>query len=133
MDGRWPFSIDSASSVPPYEQLRVQVLEGVRSGAFPPGAQLPTVRRLAEQLGIAPNTVARSYRELERDEVIETRGRNGSFIASTGDATQRQAAVAAAAYAERIRQLHLPEDEAVELVRRALAHSLTPIADDPVA
>ncbi len=126
MDGRWPFRIDAASPVPPYEQLRVQVLEGVRAGTFAPGAQLPTVRRLAEELGIAPNTVARSYRELERDEVIETRGRNGSFIASTGDATQRQAAAAAAAYAERIRQLRLPEDEAVELVRRALAHSPHP-------
>jgi DNA-binding transcriptional regulator YhcF (GntR family) len=123
MDERWPFRIDAASSVPPYEQLRVQVIEGVRAGTFPPGAQLPTVRRLAEQLGIAPNTVARSYRELERDEVIETRGRNGSFIASTGDATHRQASAAAAAYAERIRQLRLPEDEALELVRRALAHS----------
>lgn len=123
MDGRWPFRIDAASPVPPYEQLRVQVLEGVRAGTFPPGAQLPTVRRLAEELGIAPNTVARSYRELERDEVIETRGRNGSFIAATGDATQRQAAAAASVYAERIRQLRLPEDEAVELVRRALALS----------
>jgi DNA-binding transcriptional regulator YhcF (GntR family) len=123
MDGPWPFAIDAASPVPPYEQLRVQVLDGVRAGTFPPGAQLPTVRRLAEQLGIAPNTVARSYRELERDEVIETRGRNGSFIAATGDVAQRQGLAAATAYAERIRQLRLPEDEAVELVRRALALS----------
>ena len=123
MTGPLAFAIDAASAVPPYEQLRVQILEGVRTGALSPGTQLPTVRRLAEELGIAPNTVARSYRELERDEVIETRGRNGSFIAATGDATQRQAAAAASAYAERIRQLRLPEDEAVELVRRALAHS----------
>jgi DNA-binding transcriptional regulator YhcF (GntR family) len=117
-----PFTIDPASAVPPYEQLRVQILEGVRAGTLPPGTQLPTVRRLAEELGIAPNTVARSYRELERDEVIETRGRHGSFIAA-GDATQRQAVAAAAAYAERMRQLQLPEDEALELVRRALTHS----------
>jgi DNA-binding transcriptional regulator YhcF (GntR family) len=116
-----PFSIDAASAVPPYEQLRVQILESVRAGTLPPGTQLPTVRRLAEELGIAPNTVARSYRELERDEVIETRGRHGSFIAA-GDATQRQAVAAAAAYAERIRQLRLPDDEALELVRRALFH-----------
>lgn len=122
MERPLPFTIDAASSVPPYEQLRVQVIEGVRAGTLPPGAQLPTVRRLAEHLGIAPNTVARSYRELERDEVIETRGRHGSFVAA-GDATQRQAVAAASAYAERIRQLRLPEDEAVELVRRALAHS----------
>jgi DNA-binding transcriptional regulator YhcF (GntR family) len=123
MDRPWPFAIDPTSPVPPYEQLRTQVLDGVRAGTFPPGAQLPTVRRLAEELGIAPNTVARSYRELERDEVIETRGRNGSFIAATGDATHRQAQAAASAFAERVRQLRLPEDEAIELVRRALAHS----------
>jgi len=122
MDRPRQFIIDATSPVPPYEQLRVQILEGVRTGALPPGGQLPTVRRLAEELGIAPNTVARSYRELERDEVIETRGRNGSFISSAGDAAQRQAAAAAATFAERIRQLRLPEDEALELVRRALAH-----------
>jgi DNA-binding transcriptional regulator YhcF (GntR family) len=116
-----PFAIDAASPVPPYEQLRVQIIEGVRAGTLSPGTQLPTVRRLAEELGIAPNTVARSYRELERDEVIETRGRHGSFIAA-GDAAQRQAVAAASAFAERIRQLHLSDDEAVELVRRALAH-----------
>jgi DNA-binding transcriptional regulator YhcF (GntR family) len=123
MNAPLPFAIDGASAVPPYEQLRVQILEGVKAGSLPPGTQLPTVRRLAEELGIAPNTVARSYRELERDEVIETRGRNGSFIAASGDATQRQATAAAAAYADRIRQLRLPADEAVELVRRALAQS----------
>ena len=123
MDGHWPFRIDAASPVPPYEQLRVQVLEGVRAGTFQPGAQLPTVRRLAEELGIAPNTVARRSRKRERGELSETRGRNGSFSAAPGAATQRQAVAAASLYAERIRQLRLPEDEAVELVRRALALS----------
>ena len=116
-------TLDPASAVPTFLQLRAQLIDRVRSGELKPGTRIPTVRALAEELGIAPNTVARSYRELERDEVIETRGRNGSFIAATGDATQRQAAAAASAYAERIRQLRLPEDEAVELVRRALAHS----------
>ncbi|WP_165067320.1 GntR family transcriptional regulator [Marisediminicola senii] len=112
--------IDPSSATPPYEQLRVQVIDAVRAGTLVPGTKLPTVRRLAEDLGIAPNTVARSYRELERDEVIETRGRNGSFIAATGDAEHRQAQLAATAYVERVRQLRLGTDEALALVRAAL-------------
>jgi DNA-binding transcriptional regulator YhcF (GntR family) len=112
--------VDPTSSVPPFEQLRVQVREAATSGALPAGAKLPTVRALAEQLGLAANTVARAYRELERDQVIETRGRLGSFIAATGDATHREAQRAAIAYADRIRQLGLPADEALTLAREAL-------------
>jgi DNA-binding transcriptional regulator YhcF (GntR family) len=52
---------------------------------------MPTVRTLATELGIAANTVARAYRELERDDVIETRGRNGTFVSTAGDPTQKQA------------------------------------------
>ena len=69
--------IDPRSPVPPFEQLRVQLLAQVQSGELAPGARLPTVRRLADDLGIAPNTVARTYRELEASGIIETRGRNG--------------------------------------------------------
>ena len=112
--------IDQHSPTAPFEQLRVQVIEGVRTGALSPGDKLPTVRRLAEDLGLAPNTVARAYRELEQDEVIETRGRLGSFIAATGDATHRQVQLAAVAYAERVRSLGLPAEEALTIVRTAL-------------
>ncbi|TFC50459.1 GntR family transcriptional regulator [Cryobacterium sp. TMT1-21] len=112
--------IDPHSPTPPFEQLRGQVIEGVRTGALAPGDKLPTVRRLAEDLGLAANTVARAYRELEQDEVIETRGRLGSFIAATGDATHQQAQRAAVAYAERMRALGLPPEEALQIVRAAL-------------
>jgi len=112
--------LDSHSPTPPFEQLRTQVIEGVRSGAFAPGDKLPTVRRLAETLGLAANTVARAYRELERDQVIETRGRLGSFIAATGDATHKQAQLAAIAYAERVRALGLDAAEALRIVAAAL-------------
>jgi DNA-binding transcriptional regulator YhcF (GntR family) len=118
--GDFTVTVDPASSVPPYEQLRVQVLDAVAAGMIAAGAKLPTVRGLADALGIAPNTVARSYRELERDAVIETRGRAGSFIAASGDATRRQAQDAAAAFADRIRQLRLDPADALELVRAAL-------------
>jgi DNA-binding transcriptional regulator YhcF (GntR family) len=114
-------TVDPGSPVPPYEQLRVQVIDAVAARAMVAGAKLPTVRGLADALGIAPNTVARSYRELERDAVIETRGRAGSYIAASGDATQRQAQDAAAVFAARIRQLRVDPADALELVRAALA------------
>ena len=78
-------TLDPTSALPPFEQLRIQVIDAVLSGRLAAGAKLPTVRRLAEDLGIATNTVARSYRELERAGYIETRGRNGSIVASRGD------------------------------------------------
>lgn len=113
-------AIDPASTVPPFEQLRVQFRDLVASGNLAPGTRLPTVRQLAEDLGLAPNTVARAYRELETDGVIETRGRNGSFVSSHGDPTQRQAQEAAATFAQRIRSLGLDADQAITLVTAAL-------------
>lgn len=112
--------VDPSSPVAPFEQLRTQVVEAVRTGSLAAGAKLPTVRRLAEDLGLAAGTVARAYRELERDEVIETRGRHGTFVAANGDPTQRQAQAAATAYADRARQLGLAPDDALGYVRAAL-------------
>jgi DNA-binding transcriptional regulator YhcF (GntR family) len=112
--------IDPKSAVPPFEQLRVQLVEQIRTGTVAPGAKLPTVRRLAEDLSLAANTVARTYRELESVGLIETRGRNGSFVAAHGDAAERGAQEAARAYADRIRQLGVGADEALEYVRAAL-------------
>lgn len=80
---------------PPYEQVRAQISEQARSGALPVGYRLPTVRGLAESLGLAANTVAKAYRALEADGVIETRGRNGTFVAAAGSAAQREVAAAA--------------------------------------
>ena len=88
--------VDSASGTPPYEQIRSQLAAHVDTGALQPGDRLPTVRRLAEDLGVATNTVARAYRELEQSGVIETRGRGGSFV--TGDQVTRKAKEAAVAY-----------------------------------
>lgn len=119
-------SIDPGSATPPFEQLRMQIIEAVRNGELVAGARLPTVRKLADDLGLAPNTVARSYRELEQGEVIETRGRQGSFIAATGDVTHRQAQAAASAFALRMSELGIPTDEATELVTAALRHTSGP-------
>ncbi|WP_346776228.1 GntR family transcriptional regulator, partial [Streptomyces sp. SID10115] len=83
--------IDGGASDAPYEQVRARIAEQARSGALPAGYKLPTVRGLAETLGLAANTVAKAYRALEADGVIETRGRNGTFVAAAGDAAARAA------------------------------------------
>ncbi|WP_437043389.1 GntR family transcriptional regulator [Streptomyces sp. enrichment culture] len=106
--------------VPPYEQVREQISGQVRSGALPVGYRLPTVRGLAESLGLAANTVAKAYRALEADGVVETRGRHGTFVAAAGSAAERELASAARSYAERARRLGLTEAEALTVVRDAL-------------
>ncbi|MEU6402663.1 GntR family transcriptional regulator [Streptomyces sp. NPDC046985] len=105
---------------PPYEQVRAQISEQARAGELPVGYRLPTVRGLAESLGLAANTIAKAYRALEADGVIETRGRNGTFVAASGPAAEREAAAAARAYAERVQRLGLTRDTALDAVRDAL-------------
>ena len=113
------FAIDPGAATPPFEQLRVQVRDAVAAGELVAGAKLPTVRALAEQLGLAVNTVARAYRELDADGLIETRGRAGSFVAPQGDAGQQQAEAAAREFVERTRRLGLHDASALDLVRTA--------------
>ena len=111
-------TLDPHAPEPPFEQIRVGIADRIEDGSLAAGARLPTVRGLAEQLDVAANTVARAYRELEQAGLIETRGRSGSFVAGAG--VERAARAAALAYAERVRELGLGADEALDLVRRAL-------------
>jgi DNA-binding transcriptional regulator YhcF (GntR family) len=112
-------TIDTTLAEPPYDQVKRQISALVAAGELHPGDKLPTVRRLAEDLGLAPNTVARAYRELEVAGVLDTRGRAGTFV--TGDERSRAARQAAAEYAQRARELGLSADEAMALVERSLA------------
>ncbi|NUS43857.1 MAG: GntR family transcriptional regulator [Mycobacteriaceae bacterium] len=112
--------ISQDSAVPPYEQLRLAVIEQVRAGDLVAGTKIPTVRALAATIGLAPNTVARAYRELEQEGVLETRGRQGSFIASTGDPTRDRAGRAANDYVAAIRRLGLTDKDAVQFLEAAL-------------
>ena len=73
-------TIDVSNEVPVFMQLILRIREAVLSGHLLPGAPLPAIRQLADDLRLNPNTVAKAYRLLERDSVIETRGRLGSFI-----------------------------------------------------
>jgi len=79
-----PFSVDPRSGVPMYLQLIEQVKRLVAVGALVPGEQLPTVKGLALDLTVNAHTVARAYRDLERDGVIETSPGRGSFVRSSG-------------------------------------------------
>ncbi|RWA20711.1 hypothetical protein MBRU_03365 [Mycolicibacterium brumae DSM 44177] len=77
-----------------FEQVRAQIVTAIRDGRLTPGTRLPTVRDLASSLGLAVNTVARTYRELESAGLVETRGRKGSFVArmDPADAAMSEAA-----------------------------------------
>jgi GntR family transcriptional regulator len=74
------FRLDARSGVPVYRQLIDQVLGGMAAGALAAGHQLPTVRQVAVDLSINPNTVARAYRELEIRGVLDTQQGMGTFI-----------------------------------------------------
>ncbi|HET6179200.1 MAG TPA: GntR family transcriptional regulator [Candidatus Sulfotelmatobacter sp.] len=76
------FALDLHSGVPVYRQLIDQVRSGVASGSLTAGDQLPTVRQLAVDLEINPNTVMRAYRELELGGLLETHQGTGTFIAN---------------------------------------------------
>ena len=114
------FSIDDSSATPPFEQVKQQLIGQIRGGELQTGEKLPTVRHLADELGLATNTVARAYRELERADIIETRGRNGSFVSAQGDAAEKQAQEAARAFADRIQKLGIPRIQALTYVTAAL-------------
>ena len=113
--------VDHSSPVPPFEQVRDGLAAAVRTRQLAPGDRLPTVRKLADELGLASNTVARAYRELEQAGVIETRGRNGTFVAAQGVGRSTEAALATAAYVRKLRELGIGADEAVVLIREALS------------
>jgi GntR family transcriptional regulator len=88
------FTVDPRSGVPIYLQIVEQVKRSVALGVLAPGEQLPTVKQLAADLVVNANTIARAYRELERDQVIETMPGRGSFIAANGSVAGAKRAVA---------------------------------------
>src|SRR5438876_5922305 len=91
------FQLDMASGVPVYRQIMDQVMGGIASGTLAPGDQLPTVRQLAVDLAVNPNTIVRAYRELEFRGMLDTQHGTGTFI------TQRKIKKNDA---ERLRQLN---------------------------
>jgi DNA-binding transcriptional regulator YhcF (GntR family) len=113
-------SIDSTSPTPPFEQVRSQLARAISTGQLKPEDQLPTVRKLAADLGLAANTVARAYRELELAGVIETRGRNGTFVAGGLSPKKEAGARLAAALAQRMRDLGMGDAEMLAIFRNEI-------------
>lgn len=113
--------IDAGSPVPPFEQLRAQFARQIQEHTLAVGARLPTIRRLAADLGLAVNTVGRAYRELEEAGLIETRGRAGSFVTAAGQHSRERARQAAAEYAAVIASVGIETDEAIKIVEAALS------------
>lgn len=114
------FTIDAASSEPPYRQLHDAAVRAVADGRLSPGAKLPTVRGLAAHLGIAANTVASAYRALEADGVIEGRGRSGTFVSLGEDPLDAAARGIALEAAERLRSLGVTGARAERLLTEAV-------------
>ena len=100
--------INPKSAIPIYLQVIDQIRQRVAAGVFAPGDQLPSVREMASQLLINPNTAARIYRDLERDGLLETRRGQGTFIAS---------GAAALAETDRLRLLSARLQEVIEQAR----------------
>jgi GntR family transcriptional regulator len=123
-------TIDADSATAPFEQVRTQIASAVAAGQLSAGTKLPTVRQLATDLGLATNTVARAYRELEADAVIATHGRGGTFVRSdvldepTAHSSAADLARAAAAdYVHTVRRLGLNSQEAARLVQNTWSES----------
>lgn len=113
-------SVDLASGTPPYEQLRAQLSGHILGGALAPGARLPPIRQLAADLGLAGNTVARVYRELERDHLVTTRRRTGTVVTGRPQALTDEARAAATRYARLATGSGLTEAQALDVIRAAL-------------
>lgn len=111
-------AIDLQSPIPPYEQVRSQLADRIRTGELIIGTRLPTVRQLAADLGLAVNTVARAYRELEHGGLVQSRGRAGTFV-HTRDLAKAQVEAAAQSYARVIHATGVTVDEAIQLLRAA--------------
>jgi GntR family transcriptional regulator len=118
------FHLSPSSGVPIYLQLMEQVKHAVETGALRAGDQLPTIRKLAEDLVMNPNTVVRAYRELQHEGIIELRHGSGAYIseavAGRTRVTRKAQAIVQSAL-ERLMSLDLTKDEARRLFENELA------------
>jgi GntR family transcriptional regulator len=115
-----------SSGVPIYLQLMEQVRHAIETGALRPGEQLPSIRPLAEELVVNPNTVAKAYRELEHEGVIELRQGAGAFVSDKAptqqDAERLRAAQALVAQGiQRLRERGITDEEIRRLVEAELS------------
>ncbi|MER7913095.1 MULTISPECIES: GntR family transcriptional regulator [unclassified Streptomyces] len=115
--------VDTTGPVPPYEQIRSQLAALIGGGVLPEGERLPTVRQLAADLGLAPGTVNRAYKELEAAGLVRTRRGAGTRVAARpGTAPVDTAALTrlARAYVTGARATGADEEAVLAAVRAAL-------------
>ena len=117
-------TVDPASPVPPYEQVREQLSTMIRSGVLNRGTRLPTIRQLAADLDVAPGTITRAYRELETAGDIISRGRHGTFVAEPRQVPRAERRALLTSEAERFArtaaQLGVKPADAIAAIQRAL-------------
>jgi GntR family transcriptional regulator len=123
--------ISTSNGVPIYLQIVQQVRQLVASGRLLPGDDLPTIRALARQLLVNPNTVARAYRELEHEGLIDLRQGSGSRVSGRGSPLSLDARLsilgdAADRLVTQARQLAISADTVLEMVRTRLEQPETP-------
>lgn len=117
--------VDTTSPTPPYEQIRSQLARMIGTGVLPAETQLPPIRQLAADLGLAANTVARAYRELEAEGLVTSRVRHGTTVVHPQRTLSRAEinhtlTEAAQAYVAVVRQLGVDDDAASAAVRAEL-------------
>lgn len=112
--------IGAESGRAPYEQIRQGILEAIGDGRLVAGTRLPSVRALAGSLGVAVNTVARSYKELEAAGAVATQGRHGTRVQAAGDASAAHLQAAALAFAQAAHTWGIEGEAALDYVRAAL-------------
>jgi GntR family transcriptional regulator len=130
------FRSPQSSGVPVYLQLIEQVKHAVETGALRVGDQLPTIRKVAGELVINPNTVARAYRELEHDGILELRHGSGAFIKESAGGRARllrNAHSLVRGAIERLASLDLTDDELRRVLESELAQARTASLQQGVA
>jgi GntR family transcriptional regulator len=120
------FRLPQSSGVPLYLQLIEQVKHAVETGALREGDQLPTIRKIANDLVVNPNTVARAYRELEYEGIVELRHGTGAFIKESAGGRARvlrNAHALVRGAIERLAALELTDDELRRVLESELAQA----------
>ncbi len=118
------FHLSHSSGIPVYLQLMEQIRHGIETGALRAGERLPTIRSLAQELVINPNTVVRAYRELQHEGVVELRQGSGAYVGRSVVERGRVMAKAAKLVGlaiERLAALGLTEEEIRRIVENELA------------
>lgn len=118
------FHVNPSTGVPLYVQLMEQIRHAIETGALKTGDQLPTIRKVAEDLIVNPNTVVRAYRELQREGIVELKHGSGAFVSeSVGGHTRitRKAQTIVQAAVQRLADFGLTEDEIRRLFDNELA------------